>query len=261
MHPSARKFAMLAFLAVAAVALIGARPLSGRAILLAERVTGGQLDLPWLNGLGISNNLKPLTLDPGHPAYDNPSGDHTVGDATTSMAPDSGGVIVTATDPGGISDYSWEAWVFTGDGNSRRGLIVRADPNAQFATNYQFVMQQGMAQFAFRRLAGQGPATTLRSWFAGDFPGGVPQVNTWHHMAILAQGSSFRCFWDGFEVTTIGGLGPIVDGTLTSGWVGVYNFRFDVGNIPFYVDDLLLDTEGPTPVESVSWGQVKTRWR
>ena len=63
-----------------------------------EHVTGGDLDLPWLNGFGVSNNMQGATLDPGHPAYDNPSGDHTVAVATNSM-PDSGGIILTCTDP------------------------------------------------------------------------------------------------------------------------------------------------------------------
>jgi hypothetical protein len=116
-----------------------------------------------------------------------------------------------------------------------------------------------LAQFAFRKLV-NGTPTTLRTWFAGDFASGVPLVNTWHHMAVRAHGSDFRCWWDGQEVTALNG-GPIVDAELTSGWAGVYNFRFDLGGIPFYTDDLILDTEGPTPVEPASWGQVRHRWR
>jgi len=253
-----RRFASLAALAACAVFLFGFRP-ADTIVIAAEHVTGGVLDLPWLNGFGVSSNMKPLTLDPGHPAYDNPSGDHTVGEAMTSFAPDSGGIVVTATDPGGFKDYWWEGWVFTGDGNSRRGLIVRADPTSMFATNYQFVIQQGMANFAFRRLNGMGPATTLRSWFSGNFPGGVPQVNTWHHMAIWAQGPTFRCYWDGFETTSLDSV--IHDNTLASGWVGVYNFRADLGFIPFYTDDLILYTDAPTPTRTVSMGEVKRRWR
>ena len=99
--------------------------------LKEEHVTGGVLDLSWENGFGVSNNLVPLTLAPDHPAYVNPSGDHTVGVATNSMAPDSGGVVLTCTDTQGATDYSWEGWIFTGDGNTRRGLVVRADPTVQ----------------------------------------------------------------------------------------------------------------------------------
>jgi hypothetical protein len=38
-----------------------------------------------------------------------------------------------------------------------------------------------------------------------------------------------------------------VDSTIPTGWVGVYNFRFDLGKIPFYVDDLILHDLGATP--------------
>jgi len=220
-----------------------------------EHVTGGALDLPWLNGFGVSANMQPLTLDPAHPAYANPSGDHTVAVATTMHA-DSGGIVLSATDPAGLSDYDWEAWIFTGDGNSRRGLVVRADPTNDFESNYQFVIQSGMLQLNLRKLV-NGMPTTLGSWFTSNLPGGLPLVNTWHRMKVSVLGDQIRCFWDGTEVTTT----PIVDGQLTSGWVGVYNFRFDIGQIPFYTDDLLLSPPPATPTAARSWGQIKALYR
>ena len=81
-------------------------------------------------------------------------------------------------------------------------------------------------------------------------------VNTWHHMKVVAVGNTFRCYWDGYELTTT----PIVDATIPTGWVGVYNFRFDIGNIPFYVDDLILDGLGATPAARASWGELKNRY-
>ena len=53
--------------------------------VLEEHVTGGAMDLTWLPGLGIQNKLLPLTIAAGHPAFPNPSGDGTVGVATTSF--------------------------------------------------------------------------------------------------------------------------------------------------------------------------------
>jgi hypothetical protein len=223
--------------------------------LLEEHVTGGALDLPWLNGFGVSANMQAATLTPGHPAFANPSGDHTVAVATT-MPPDSGGIVLSATEPAGLSDYEWEAWIFTGDGNSRRGLVVRADPTNGFASNYQLVIQSGLLQMNFRKLLNGSP-TTLGSWFTNTLPGGVPAVNSWHHMKVVAQGSQFRCFWDGTELTAA----PIVDSDVAIGWVGVYNFRFDVGGIPFYADDLLLSPLGVTPTVTRSLGQVKELFR
>ena len=220
-----------------------------------EHVTGGALELQWQNGFGVSANMQPATLSAGHPAFANPSGDHTVAVATT-MRPDSGGIVLSATEPAGLSDYEWEAWIFTGDGNSRRGLVVRADPTNGFASNYQLVIQSGLLQMNFRKLLNGSP-TTLGSWFTNTLPGGTPAVNTWHHMKVSAQGGQFRCFWDGTELTAT----PIVDSDLASGWVGVYNFRFDIGSIPFYTDDLLLSPLGATPTVSRSWGEMKVKYR
>ena len=82
-------------------------------------------------------------------------------------------------------------------------------------------------------------------------------MNTWHKMKVSAIGNQIRCFWDGTELTTT----PIVDSDLTGGWVGVYNFRFDIGSVPFYTDDLLLSPPPATPTADQTWGQVKKRYR
>ena len=165
-------------------------------------------------------------------------------------------IVLSATEPAGLSDYEWEAWIFTGDGNSRRGLVVRADPTNGFASNYQLVIQSGLLQMNFRKLLNSTP-TTLGTWFTNTLPGGSPTVNTWHRMKVIAQGNQFRCFFDGTELTAT----PIVDSDLTTGWVGVYNFRFDIGSIPFYTDDLLLSPLGATPTVSRSWGEMKVKYR
>jgi hypothetical protein len=199
--------------------------------------------------------MQPMTLDPGHPAYANPSGDHTVANATNSSVPDSGGIILTGVNPGGLADYEWEAWIFTGDGNTRRGLVVRADPsnpNNAFSSCYQFVVQAGLFQLNLRKLIGQS-VTTLGTWFATDLPAGSIGQNQWHHMKVVANGSSFECYFDGFNLTPT----PIVDASLPTGWVGVYNFRFDIGGVPFLTDDLLLSPLGATPIERRTWGQLK----
>jgi hypothetical protein len=217
-----------------------------------EHVTGGVLDLVWVNGYDTSNNMQPLTLTAADPAFLNPSGDHTVGVAINAL-PDSGGIIETLTDPLGHSDYLWEAYVFTGAGNSRRGLNVRATPENNFKSFYQFVIQSGMSQLAFRKLI-NGTPTTLQSWFTFSLPGGAPAQNTWHKLGVLAEGNTFRCFWDGFEITAT----PIVDGEIPAGWVGCYNFNFSTGGIPVYFDDLILSPWGATPAAPSSWGRVKS---
>ena len=230
-----------------------------------EHVTGGVLDLAWTNGFGVSNNMQAATLDPGHPAYNNPSGDHTVAVATNSSVPDSGGIILTAMNPAPFDDnYQWSGWIFTGDGNTRRGLVVRAQPSNGFTSCYQFVIQSGLFQINFRKL-NNGAPFTMKTWFATQLPAGSLPPNTWHKMEILAVGNRFQCWLDGFELTSIDG--PAVDDGVASGsapfltgWAGVYNFRFDLGGVPFYTDDLELLPLFKVPVAPMSMGQVKQRW-
>ncbi len=240
--------------ALAAASLAAALPATAN-LAAQESVTGGALDLEWSPGFGIGNNLEALTLDSSDPAYANPSGDHTVGLALSSVAPDSGGIVVTCTDPGALDDYTWEGWIFTGGGNSRRGLIVRADPTNTFTTMYMFVLDSGMLNLSFRKLTGMG-SSSLLSWLTTSTPTGFPAQNQWNHMKIIANGDTFRCFWNGFELP-----GTITDSDYSSGWVGVYTFRFDVGLIPFLVDDLKLGTVKPVSIDDSSWASIKALYR
>ena len=249
-----------------AALLIGAAPVVSQADVspvVSEHVTGGHLDLVWVPGFNTPvRNMQALTLDPSDPAYANPSGDHTVGVAVNTV-PDSGGIILTCTDPGPFNaDYPWEGDMFTGGGNTRRGLVLRADPTNSFESCYQFVVQAGLLQINFRKLIGQSP-TTLGTWFSSTLPmfgGGTIPQNTWIHLKVIASGASFRCFINGYELT--GGT-PIVDGSspLLTGWVGAYNFRFDTGLVPVYFDDLVLSADAATPAHTSTWGSVKARYR
>jgi hypothetical protein len=240
-----------------AIALLSSSLLAATALaspVREEHVTGGALDLVWQNGFGVSAGMKPVTLAPSDPGYANISGDHTVACAT-SMPVDSGGIVLAATEPAGLDDYAWEGWIFTGDGNTRRGLVLRADPTNGFASCYQFVIESGLFQIRFRRLVNSSP-TGLMIWFTTALPGGTPTTNSWHHMRVIALGNAFRCFWDGFELTS----SPIIDSTLPTGWVGVYNFRPDIGGVPFLTDDLLLTPAGETAAQHMSWGALKQRY-
>jgi len=228
---------------VLAAVFAAAGSASVSAALLEEHVTGGSLDLTWVPGFDTPNNMYGKTLLPGDPAYANPSGDHTVAVAQNAH-PDSGGIIATLANPDpASSDYTWEAWIFTGGGETRRGLVVRATPDNDFASMYQFVIQAGLFRLSFRKLVDSAP-TTLADWFATALPAGSIPQNTWHKMKIIAVGNQFRCFFDDFELTA----SPIVDGTIPSGWVGCYNFRFDLGNVPVYFDDLVLSCPNEVPV-------------
>jgi hypothetical protein len=223
--------------------------------VLEEHVTNGAFDLPWTQGFYISWNATPATLDPGHPAYANPSGDHTVMLAATSTM-DSGNVVMSVTDPNGMADYIWEGWVFTGDGTSNKGLVVRGDPGDGFENNYNFILRPGLFELRFRRMDNAMPVT-LASWFATDLPAGSIPANTWHKMKIAAVGNTFRCFFDEFELTTT----PIVDATYPTGWVGIYHFKFQATGFEAYFDDLILNGDAIVPTQRATWAGLKSQYR
>jgi hypothetical protein len=238
-----------------ALALTLAASIANAAPYREEHVTGGVLDLIWINGFDTSNNMAASTLVPSDPAYANPSGDHTVAVAT-SASTDSGGIIVTTIDAQGVNDYQWEGWIFTGDGNTRRGLLFRASPASNAKTFYMFVLESGMLRLRLRRLEAPAQVSTiLGEWLTTSLPGGLPLLNTWHHMKVVATGPYTQVFWDGLDLT--GGT-PIVDpAPLLTGNVGCYNFRFDLGNVPVLFDDLLLSNLNPTPTTKSTWGAIK----
>ena len=226
-------------------------------VIKKESVTGGVLQNSWLPGFGVQNNATAVTLAPADPAYANPSGDHTV-ISTTNSVPDSGGIVLSCTDPLGQADYVWEADMFTGAGNTRRGLVVRADASFGFKNCYQFVIQSGLFQLNFRKLLNQTP-TTLATWFTNTLPGGIPQPNTWHHMKVVAAANGFDCYFDGVKLNA----NPIIDATnpILTGWVGLYNFRFDLGGVPVLWDEATLSTDSVVGAKSTTWGRLKTLYR
>ena len=243
-----------------AVALTLVAGVAGAVVVREEHVNGGVTQLTWTTGFSTDRRLEGLPLDGADLAYANPSGDHTVGALTTAI-PDSGGLALTTTDPAGQADYTWEGWVFTGNMDTRRGLVVRANPATDFQNCYVFVLYSGGARIQFRKLFPQPTVpVSLREWLTGSLPGGVPLVNTWHYMKVEAVANQFRCWWDGTELTA---GNPIIDATdpYLTGNVGMYSFNFTVGGITTYFDDLVLSTEQVVPATNTSWGRLKTLYK
>lgn len=233
-------------------------PVAGAVVVKQERVPGGALEQTWSPGFGVGRIFVPLVLAPGDPAINTPSGDNTVAVLQNNDI-GLGGIAVAATDPSGFSDYTWEGSFFTGAGNTRRGLILRADPNDGFQTFYQFVINPGLFQVRFRKFIAGAPLPDLASWFLNTLPAGVPTVNSWHHMKVVANANQFRCFFDGIELTAT----PIVDASapILGGWVGAYNFSASTSEVPVYFDDLTLTIEGAVPTRTTTWGAVKKLFR
>ena len=226
-----------------------------------ERVPGGVLEQTWLPGFGVGRSFTPLVLPTGDPAIPNPSGDNTVAVLQNNDI-SLGGIAACATDPNGTADYCWESDFFTGAGNTRRGLILRADPTNGFQTFYQFVINAGLFLIRFRKFVNGSPLPAdLASWQATVLTGGIPTVNSWHHLKVVAVGNSFDCYFDGQKLTT---SGPIVDAAdpILTGWVGAYNFSASVGEVPVYFDSLKLSAPGcPTEVRTATWGSLKQLYR
>jgi hypothetical protein len=233
-------------------------PVAGAVVVKQERVPGGALEQTWSPGFGVGRIFTPLALPAGDPAIPNPSGDNTVA-VLQNVDTNLGGIAVCATDPSGYSDYTWEADFFTGAGNTRVGLILRADPSDGFQTFYQFVINPGLFQIRFRKFVAGAPLPDLASWLATVLPGGVPTANSWHHMKVMAQANSFRCFFDGTELTST----PILDTSapILGGWVGAFNFSASVGEVPVYFDNLTLSIEGAVPTHTTTWSSVKKLYR
>lgn len=222
-------------------------------VVKQERVPGGVLEQTWLPGFG-PRTFTPLTLTGADPAIPNPSGDNTVA-VLQNLDVNSGGIALCATDPNGYADYTWEADFFTGAGDTRRGLILRADPTNGFQTFYQFVINAGLFQIRFRKFVGGSPLPDLMSWPATVLPGGVPTQNSWHHMKVVALADKFDCYFDGLKLNAT----PIQDVTapILTGWVGAYNFSASVGDVPVYFDNLTLSVTGATPTRGATWGALK----
>ena len=157
--------ALLATLAPAAGAVV---------IVKQEHVPGGVLAQTYLPGFGVGRIFTPRTLPAGDFAIPNPSGDNTVAVLQNNDI-SLGGIAVAATDPGPSADYTWEGWFFTGAGNTRRGLVLRADPTNGFQTFYQFVINPGLFQIRFRKFIAGAPLPDLASWFATVLPSKRPR--------------------------------------------------------------------------------------
>lgn len=224
--------------------------------IIQETVPGGELELEWVGGYGMPLTMEGAILESGNVGYGNPSGDNTVA-VLTNHPPSMGGLGMAMTDPGDVSDYVFEAYFNTSDGSSRRGLLFRANPDNYFGSAYQFVLEPGLLQLKFRKLANHG-ADELADWFTTTSPGGLPGENEWHHLKVEANGPNFRFWFDGYELTE--GT-PLVDTDLMTGWVGLYNFRYDIGGIPVLFDDILLSDVEPISTVDQTWDNVKSLYR
>jgi len=89
--------------------------------------------------------------------------------------------------------------------------------------------------------------TFEHEFLAGDIPGGIPTVDSWHKMKVEiktlnADTTAFWCYWDGIEL-----LGcPIYDtgdDRMSSGKYGLFSFSPGSGSgIPGYFDNIVVES-------------------
>jgi hypothetical protein len=187
-------------LGVAGILVFGSIAYAAVLPLWTESVPGGSLARYWVGGFNTpTKKLEAFVVPPDSIGlYANPSGDHTVGAATNAI-PDSGGICFTVTDPGVPGgDYTWEGWMYTGQANTRRGLLVRVNPAGGITQGYMFVLESGGFTIRFRKLTSESVVRTLKQWIATDagWPGAIPQ-NTWIKLKVECSGDLFRCFISG----------------------------------------------------------------
>ena len=119
------------------------------------------------------------------------------------------------------------------------------------------MIQSGLFQINFRKLIDQTP-TTLGTWFANTLP--ARRAGGEHLAPHEGDGQRLE---RSAASSTASSSPPRRSWTPNSraAGSGVYNFRFDLGDVPVYFDDLTLSGQDPTPTHPVTWGQVKALYR
>ena len=118
---------------------------------------------------------------------------------------------------------------------------------------YQLILDAGMFTLMFRYADGGMMPIVLSSWSAGNIPGGIPEVNTWHKFSIEGIGDNFNVYWDD---VLLGGC-PITHGGVDSGRFGLYIFSAEPTDITLIADDIVASGFGPSAVEQATWGGIK----
>jgi hypothetical protein len=237
--------------AVIAVGLLTAGTASS-CVLYGEYVTGGALDLPWFACYG-ANDLEAYELLPEDPCYPNPSGDGTVTKLVGMFAGPHALGSVLSGDPA-LADYRLDAWVCVGAGDAKRGILFRAADDCKMG--YQLILDAGMFTLMFRYADGGMMPIVLDSWSAGEIPGGIPAVNSWHKFSIEGIADNFNVYWD--DVLLDGC--PITHGGIASGRFGLYIFSAEPTDITLIADDIVASDFEPSAVEGTTWGRIKSMY-
>lgn len=202
--------------------------------LYTETFSNGTLDNPWYPGFGGQSNTMEVK------SFSSPTGDNWVGslgnDFTASIGMSYSGDTTW-------TNYYYEAQVYIEtDSAFYYGLEFRNDSAA--IHGYNFVVQAnqmfGPTRIRFRRRDGISPSSLvpINDWSSTQVPGGIPTQNGWHKMAVEANGSEFRLFFDDQELPG----GPFTDPTYDHGAIGTYVFGIDTAvAVHLKIDDIVVN--------------------
>ncbi|MCK4546982.1 MAG: hypothetical protein KAW17_06005 [Candidatus Eisenbacteria sp.] len=243
---------MRRFLAVSTLILVGSLTTgtANACVLYGEHVTDGTLDLTWF-ACYEANAFEAYTLNPEEdPCYPNPGGDGYVGKLVGTFAgPHALGS--TLSGDGDLGDYRVDVWICVGAGNAKRGILFRSSEDCSMG--YQLILDAGMFTLMFRYADGGMMPITIASWSAGNIPGGIPAVNTWHKFSIEGIGDQFYVYWD--DVLLDGC--PVTHGEIASGYFGLYLFSAEPTDITLIADDIVASDFDPSAVDQSTWGAIK----
>ena len=193
--------------------------------LYSETFANGALENVWYPG--YNGNTMGVDFMTG-----NPSGDTWVGSLGNDLS--GGGVGQSYSGNSTFADFYFEAQVFIPvNEGSYHGLEFRIDSSGN-TTGYQFVAKKSTQSLLFRTRDGNVPVPVVREWVSAEIPGGYPTTDSWHHMAVQADGNQFWLYFNGQELPGC----PYTDNTFASGWIGGYIWDMFVSPIYLNIDDI-----------------------
>jgi hypothetical protein len=192
-------------------------------VLYEEHFTGGAMQLdwhPWFAYAGSNDSMQVIS------DATTPEGDGWAGKITNELAGGQAGATYSGSHD--LDDYSVEAWIYTtvtppmppmpGPYN---GITMRMDTASH---NYYSLISDFDIDGRLRLSVYTGvvPSPVLRNWTAGEVPGGLPVMSSWHKFKMRMIADSVWCWYDDILLPDC----PIIDtvGASTQGFFGVYVF-------------------------------------
>jgi hypothetical protein len=205
-------------------------------ILYEEHFTGGAMQLDWhpwfYDSLGIGDSMHVLS-DPT-----TPGGDGWVGVISDEYMGVSGNTYAGTSN---MQDYSIEAWIYTvvmPSAGPYNGITMRCNEDSGFF--YRLVSDfDDSGRLRLGIYTGSMFPVTIRDWYAGEIPGGLPAISSWHKFKLKMIADSIWAYYDDMLLPDC----PFINDTIPEGYFGVYTFNMSVVDST-KCDDIIVMAEG-----------------